>query len=94
MSIIFNMSAVAVPLPPVPETTLAELPLQAPARVLAVLEPGHLGERLLELGLTPGVQVSVVRRGLFGDPLQLCVRGGMLSVRRAQAAAIRVTPIE
>ena len=72
--------------------TLAELPNGNVAKVVWVHEPGDLGERLLEMGLTPGAAVSVLRRGLFGDPLQLLVRGYRLTVRRAQAAGVEVRP--
>lgn len=62
------------------------------AEVVTVDVPGHLGERLMELGITPGVTVKVVRRGAFGDPLQLFVRGYMLSLRKAEARLIAVRP--
>jgi Fe2+ transport system protein FeoA len=74
-------------------TTLADLGVGGRARVVAVREPGALGERLMEMGLTPGTPVTLIRRGLFGDPLQLEVRGYMLSLRRAQARAIDVVPL-
>jgi ferrous iron transport protein A len=69
---------------------LADLPVGGRARVLDVEETGSFGERLLEMGLTAGTPVQIVRRGLFGDPLQIEVRGYMLSVRRAQARRITV----
>jgi len=74
-------------------TTLSELPLGTEGHVVAVLEPGALGERLMELGLTVGTRVQVMRRGLFGDPVQLKLRGFMLSLRKQQAHAIRVRPV-
>lgn len=74
--------------------TLADMPLDVPAVVVAVHEPGAMGERLLEMGLTPGTRVTVVRRGLFGDPLQVSLRGYMLSLRRAQARAILIQRVE
>lgn len=74
-------------------TTLSDLPLGAEGHVVAVLEPGALGERLMELGLTVGTRVQVMRRGLFGDPVQLRLRGFMLSLRKQQARAIRVRPV-
>ena len=61
-----------------------------PAVVEAVLEPGPLGDRLLELGLTPGAPVAIVRRAPFGDPLQIRLRGTLLAIRRAQARRIVV----
>ncbi len=74
-------------------TTLSDLPLGGEGHVVAVLEPGALGERLMELGLTVGTRVQVMRRGLFGDPVQLRLRGFMLSLRKQQAQAIRVRPV-
>lgn len=63
------------------------------ARVIEVDEPGATGERLLEMGLTPGTVVHVVKRGAWGAPLQLAVRGFLLSLRREQARRIRVVPL-
>ena len=72
---------------------LSDLPSGQLAAIIAVSEPGELGERLMELGMTVGTTVEVVRRGLFGDPLQLRLRGFMLSVRNRQAQAIQVRPL-
>jgi ferrous iron transport protein A len=47
--------------------------------------------RLLELGLTPGVSVRVVRRAPLGDPLELELRGYRLSIRRTDARRVAVT---
>jgi ferrous iron transport protein A len=74
-------------------TTLANIGLKTMARVDEVHEPGGLGERLLEMGLTPGTPVQVVRRGMRGDPVEIEVRGYSLSLRRAQAATITVRPV-
>ncbi len=93
MSIIFNMSAVVLPgvlAVDEPPLHLADLRPGDAARLVAIDEPGELGERLMELGLTPGVGLKLLRRGLFGDPLVIEVRGSMLSVRKSQARALRV----
>ena len=74
---------------PVAETA-ASVALHTPATIADIDEPGALGERLMELGLCPGTPISVVRRGLFGDPVQLAVRGTMLSLRKAQARQVRL----
>ncbi len=47
--------------------------------------------RLLEMGLVVGTRVRVVRVAPLGDPMELDVRGGRLSLRAAQAASILVT---
>lgn len=46
--------------------------------------------RLLEMGLTPGIEVRLVGRAPFGDPLELEVRGYRLSIRREEAARVAV----
>lgn len=46
--------------------------------------------RLLELGMTPGAEITLTRRAPWGDPLEVCVRGTRLCVRRADAARFPV----
>ena len=46
--------------------------------------------RLMELGLVPGTRVELVGVAPLGDPLELLVRGASLSIRRADAAEVRV----
>jgi Fe2+ transport system protein FeoA len=48
--------------------------------------------RLMELGLVPGTRVELKAIAPLGDPLELLVRGASLSIRRADAAFVRVTP--
>ena len=67
---------------------------------LAELKPGDCGTvkrligstqgrlRLLELGLTPGVHIKVVRAAAFGGPLDILVRGYQLSLRLDEANGI------
>ena len=70
--------------------TLAELELRQRARVRAVSGEGRVSVRLLEMGFVPGVEVILVKRAPFGDPLELRVRGGHVSLRRAEAARVEV----
>jgi len=44
----------------------------------------------MEMGITPGVDLSIVGTAPFGDPLELDVRGYRLSVRRSEAARVQV----
>lgn len=46
--------------------------------------------RIMELGLVPGTRVELVGIAPLGDPLELLVRGASLSIRRADAAEVRV----
>jgi Fe2+ transport system protein FeoA len=55
---------------------------------------GSFRRRLLELGLLPGTKVTVVGVAPLGDPLILHVRGGSLSIRRAEAQLVAVSDPE
>ncbi len=50
--------------------------------------------RLMELGLVPGTRVELKAIAPLGDPLELLVRGSSLSIRRGDAALVRVRPGE
>ena len=49
--------------------------------------------RLLEMGLCPGVALDVIRRAPLGDPLEVRVRGYLLSLRLDQAAQVSVASL-
>lgn len=70
--------------------TLAELALGAKAAVREVRGFDEVAIRLMEMGLTPGVEVAVIGQAPLGDPLELEVRGYRLSVRRSEAARVEV----
>ena len=70
--------------------TLADIPLGGTAVVAGVEGPRAFRRRLLEMGLVPGTSVRVVTVAPLGDPLQIEVRGGQWSIRKAEAAQIRV----
>lgn len=78
--------------PDAAESTLAALRPGSTASVIAVDVPGEVGERLMEMGMTRGTRVTLVRKGFLGDPLQVNLRGYMLTLRKAQARLIRVRP--
>lgn len=49
---------------------------------------GALHRHLLDMGLTPGVKVTLVRTAPMGDPLEIRLRGYALTLRRDDAAYI------
>jgi len=73
-----------------PLSALDTLPVGARGRVSAVAGDDELTIRLLEMGLTPGVEVAVVGTAPLGDPLELELRGYRLSVRRSEAARVEI----
>ena len=53
---------------------------------------GAVKRRLVDMGLTPGTVVTLVKIAPFGDPMELRLRGYELSLRKEDAAQIRVRP--
>ena len=51
---------------------------------------GALRRRLLDMGITPGTVVMVRKVAPLGDPIELCLRGYELSIRKADARNIEV----
>lgn len=60
------------------------------AQVLRVGGTGSFRRRLMELGILPGTRVELVGVAPLGDPIELLVRGGSLSIRRADALSVEV----
>lgn len=70
--------------------TLAELRVGSQAVVARIDGADELSCRLMEMGLTPGVELRVVGVAPLGDPLELELRGYRLSVRRSEAARVQL----
>jgi Fe2+ transport system protein FeoA len=73
-----------------PEQTLAQLKVGASATVKDVSGDPQLQQRLLEMGVLPGVLVQVVRFAPLGDPMEIKVMGYSLSLRKSEAACVSV----
>jgi len=58
------------------------------ARILEINKELPLRQRLMEMGLTPGTSVEVVRVAPLGDPIEVMFRGFRLSLRKHDAAHI------
>jgi ferrous iron transport protein A len=58
--------------------------------VAGVEGPADERRRLLDLGITPGEQLTIVQSVPLGDPLVVMVRGMRLALRRREAAWIRL----
>lgn len=70
---------------------LKQLAVGDRAKVLGFSETASAYRRkLLSLGLTPGVELSVTRVAPMGDPVEIRVRGFALSLRKDEADALNV----
>jgi ferrous iron transport protein A len=70
---------------------LAQTRIGQVVTVTHIAGEGSFRRRLMELGLVPGTRVEVVGVAPLGDPLELLVRGGSLSIRRAEAEGVSVS---
>jgi ferrous iron transport protein A len=62
-------------------------------RVARVDGLDEISMRLLEMGLTPGVELELLGKAPLGDPLEFELRGYRLSVRIAEARRVAVSPL-
>ena len=74
--------------------TLDRLPIGESAVVHRVDCARRVGGRLMEMGLLPGTRIEMVRRAPFGDPLEIRLRGYLLSLRSADAAEVSLAPLD
>ncbi len=72
--------------------TLDKLPIGESAVVHRVGCEERVGCRLMEMGLLPGTPIEMVRRAPLGDPIEIRLRGYLLSLRSADAADVLLAP--
>ncbi len=73
---------------------LNELKPGKSGRIEEVGGEGALRQHFLDMGLIPGVDVTVVKLAPMGDPMELMIRGYELTLRLEDAGNIRITPVE
>ncbi|NBK21062.1 MAG: ferrous iron transport protein A [Spirochaetia bacterium] len=70
--------------------TLGELRPGEKAKVVSIGSTGAMRQRILDMGVTPNVQVQLIKIAPLGDPVEITVRGYQLSLRKSEAALIQV----
>jgi ferrous iron transport protein A len=70
--------------------TLKEIKPGETARVAKIGGAGPIKRRIMEMGITKGVEVHVRKVAPLGDPMEVTVRGYELSLRKADAELIEV----
>jgi ferrous iron transport protein A len=68
----------------------AELAVGESSLVQRVTGAGDVSRRLLEMGVTPGVEIRCLGAAPLGDPLEFELRGYRLSLRRNEAQQIEI----
>jgi ferrous iron transport protein A len=70
--------------------TLREIKVGHNARVIKVHGEGAIRRRIMDMGITKGVEIYVRKLAPLGDPIEMTVRGYELSLRKADAELIEV----
>jgi len=70
--------------------TLNEIPVGGVCTVTKLNGTGKLRRRIMDMGITKGVEIKVVKIAPLGDPMELNVRGYELSIRKNEAESIEV----
>ena len=70
--------------------TLKDVAVGDSAIVKKLSGEGALKRRIMDMGVTKGVEIFVRKVAPFGDPLEVTVRGYELSLRKAEAENILV----
>lgn len=70
--------------------TLKEAKIGSTVTVKKINGEGALKRRIMDMGITKGVDVYIRKVAPLGDPVEVTVRGYELSLRKADAANIEV----
>ena len=70
--------------------TLKVLKVGQSAKVVKIHGEGALKRRIMDMGITKGVLVTIRKVAPLGDPLELHLRGYELSIRKADAEMIEI----
>ena len=69
---------------------LKEVPVGSSAKVVRIHGEGAVKRRIMDMGITKGVEIFVRKVAPLGDPIEITVRGYELSLRKADAENIEV----
>ncbi len=70
--------------------TLKEIPCGETVKVVKLNSEGPIKRRIMDMGITKGVEIYVRKLAPLGDPIEVTVRGYELSLRKADAEMIEV----
>ena len=70
--------------------TIKDVQVGQTVKVTKIIGTGPVKRRIMDMGITKGVEIFVRKVAPLGDPMELKVRGYELSVRKADAEMIEV----
>ncbi len=74
--------------------TLKEASVGQTLKVIKLHGEGSVKRRIMDMGITKGIALSVRKVAPLGDPIEITVRGYELSIRKDDAAIIEVEQIK
>lgn len=74
--------------------TLKEAKIGETVRVKKLTGEGAVKRRIMDMGITKGVEITIRKVAPLGDPIEVTVRGYELSLRKADADMIEVEETE
>jgi ferrous iron transport protein B len=72
---------------------LRELELGKTAVIIKVGGEGALRQHFLDMGVIPGIEITLVKYAPMGDPMELRIHGYELTLRLADAERIEIQPV-
>ena len=76
------------------EMTLDMAKEHATLKIIRIAGKGGMRLRMLQMGLTPGTRIKLLRQAPLADPVEISVRGSKLALRRDEAKNIQVIKAE
>ena len=70
--------------------TLKSVKVGGRAKVVKLHGEGAVKRRIMDMGITKGVEVRICKVAPLGDPIEITVRGYELSIRKADADMIEI----
>lgn len=70
--------------------TLRDSKIGESAKVVKLHGEGAVKRRIMDMGITKGVDVTIRKVAPLGDPIEITVRGYELSIRKADAEMIEI----
>ena len=70
--------------------TLRQVKVGGHAKVVKLHGEGALRRRIMDMGITKGVEIYVRKAAPLGDPIEIMVRGYELSLRKADAEMVEI----
>ena len=70
--------------------TLKDVKVGGSVRCIKIEGEGPLKRRIMDMGITKGVEILVKKVAPLGDPIQISIRGYELSIRKEEAERVIV----